>query len=111
MIVQGSAKDPKEMNEAIDKVLKKVVINMNALSNATFADLKANLVEELKKKDENLQIRAGRVFKELSNNSNDFKRKSDLERTLAGLTKKDLIDFFQDTFVVHPKRVSIEVET
>ena len=108
-MVQGSKATPDKVDEEIDEVIKLVRDQLKGLSAKKLKEYKANLEDNILKKDTNLSERAGKVWDEIRQNTLDFNYYTSLKAELDKVQLQDLMDFFDNTFITNPQKLSIQV--
>jgi len=101
--------NPKGLDKEIDKVLLQVKQILDNLKESKLEELKTSIKNELLKKDTNLNERTDRVWGEILDNTLEFDRKKKLLAEVDGITKKDLINLFQKTFIDFPNKLSLQI--
>lgn len=97
------------MNLEIDKVISSLREKITALSQDKLNEIKTSISNELHSKDTNLKYRTTKVWNEIVMNSLDFDRKDKLLEEIVVISKKDLIDSYDNIFIDKPKKLSIQI--
>lgn len=111
--VQGSTKDPNEMNQRIDNLLLKMNQRILDVTDEKLSEAKSKIKRMLLPKDKNLRARTNLIWDNILNQdftSQEEKRKEG-EGILSQITKQDLISFFNEHFLTpaHFGKLSIQV--
>lgn len=108
-VVQGNKKDPSSLNFEIDNILASLRDKINSLPENKLNEIITSIENELHKKDTNLKERTKKVWNEIVQNTLDFDRKEQLLKYLTKITKKDILDFFDNIFIDRPHKLSIQI--
>jgi secreted Zn-dependent insulinase-like peptidase len=106
IIVQGSKKVPLEIEKSINDVFL-LAKDKLTLCKEKFEEVKLSIKDRLKKKDDNLKERSNRIWREITENTYEFNRGSELLKNVDSLEHDKLIKFFDDTFFQNPKKLTI----
>lgn len=111
--VQGSTKDPSEMNQRIDNLLIKMNKRILDVTNEKLSEAKNKIKRLFFPKDINLKARTNLIWDNILNDdftSQEEERKKG-EDILSQITKQDLISFFKEHFLAPANlgKLSIQV--
>lgn len=100
---------PQKLNLEIDKVLALVKAKIEDLSKFKLSELKEVLRFELNKRDNNLKQKSDFIWKQIYELSPDFEVNETVRHELKGITIKEVKDFFENVFIIKPRKLSIHV--
>jgi len=109
ILVQGSVKNPPDMNIEINHVIEKLHEDVKNLKEITFNTYKTSLENELLKEKDNLSARFDDIFYEISSNTLDFGRKFSLIKAMSNITLADVLKKFEEIFIENPKVLSLQL--
>ncbi|WP_444995153.1 insulinase family protein [Aliikangiella sp. IMCC44359] len=101
--IQSSKVGPKELERRIDQFIKKEFNSVKEMTDENFAQHKAGLLTNIKRKDKNLGERTMRLWGELMDGFSDFDKREQLAKGISDMTKQDLIDAYQK-ILIGPKK-------
>lgn len=106
IIVQGSKKGPLDIEKSINDVF---LLSKDKLANCKekFNEVKLSIKDRLKKKDDNLKERSNRIWREITENTYEFNRGIELLKIVDTIEHEKLIEFFDDTFFLNPRKLTI----
>jgi secreted Zn-dependent insulinase-like peptidase len=108
-IVQGSKKNPSEMNLEIDNIIWRLRDKIITLPRDKLQEVIGSIKNEILKKDTNLKERSKRLWMEIYQNTIDFSRKDKLLIEIDKLVKSDIIEAFDSIFIDRPQKLSIQL--
>lgn len=100
---------PDQLNIEIDKVTDSLRSNIMKLKEDTLSEYKLSIINLIFKSDNNIAERATLIWNEIIEETYDFDRKSKLNKELAGITIKDVLELFENSFFANPHKLSIQV--
>ena len=79
------------------------------LSEDQFSNYKNMYLDEMNKIDLNMNDRSDRIYREISTFQENFLLKSEIILKIPLIKLKEIIDFYNEIFIIKPKKLSIQV--
>ncbi len=108
-LVQGSQKTPDRIDDEIDTVINLVRDEIKDQKEEKLSSYKETLLQTIKRPDTNLSERSDKVWEEIKQNTLDFTYREKLIDNLNKIKKSDLLAFFDKSFILDPRKISIQV--
>jgi secreted Zn-dependent insulinase-like peptidase len=94
---------PLEITFSINKVFTKALESMKECKEEGYKNNIQSIRSILIKKDNNLNERVSKIWKEIDLNTKDFNRNKNLLRALDDLDVAKIMDMFKNVFFEHPR--------
>ena len=106
IIVQGSKKDPRSIDQAINEVFNIATEKVNDCA-SRFENVKSSIKEKILKNDENIKERGLRIWTEIDLNRYAFNRTNTLLEEVDNLTPAKLQTFYKNNILGNNRRLTI----
>lgn len=107
ILVQGSKKQPLEIDHAINEVILLAKDKLENCETNGFLKAKEIIKNTLNKLDDNLKQRSQKIWKEIYLNRLDFERRNKMLKILDEIEFRQVYNLFMNVFIEDPHRLSI----
>ncbi len=103
-VVQSPTTDPIVLEDHIERFLSGYAVFMARMSDADFEKHKEGLVARILDKEERLQTRTNRYWRELDQENYDFDSREQLTKAVRSITKQDVITSYEELFLSEKRK-------